>query len=431
VPAAEGAALPVFSAVFADVGDEQSIERNLSTFSAHVANLCEVLAAVGGQGGGPRRPLVLLDEPGVGTDPEEGAALAIGLLQELERLGARVVVTTHYTPVKLFAAARPGYAVAAVDFDVELLLPHYRLQYGSLGRSLALPIAQRLGLPAEVLEAARASQSEATRTLDAALAELQRNRRELEALTEAERARAVRTRAQEQEAERLARELRERRRDVWNRELREAREFVRRVKAEGREVVETLRKDARRRPEAGRAIRSLEAEIEQREAEVGAASARAEVDVLSGTPQVGDDVVDGEHGIRGKLLAVDGERAWLQRGSMRFEVPSAQLRRVDGGGAKAAAPPVRVHLEARDESGPSEISLLGLRTRDAIARLDEFLDRAVQARHPGVRIVHGFGSGALRRAVRDYLAASPYCSEFREGEPQEGGGGVTIATLAL
>jgi DNA mismatch repair protein MutS2 len=159
IPAAEGARLPCFDAVFADVGDEQSIERNLSTFSAHVANLCEIVAAE------VATPLILLDEPGIGTDPEEGAALAIALLEFFDARGARLVITTHYTPVKLFALDSPRCAVAAVDFDVETLTARYRLVYDSVGRSLALPIARRLGLPASILARAETAQSEQARRL--------------------------------------------------------------------------------------------------------------------------------------------------------------------------------------------------------------------------------------------------------------------------
>jgi DNA mismatch repair protein MutS2 len=173
IPAAEGARLPHVSAIFTDIGDEQNVERDLSTFSAHVANLCEILASHA------KEPWILLDEPGVGTDPEEGAALAIGLVQHLEKRGARVMLTTHYAPVKQFALSRQSCLVSAVDFDVETLTPRYRLTYHSLGRSLAFPIAQRLGLPDEILDGARAAQSEGSQSFSAALEELENVRRRL------------------------------------------------------------------------------------------------------------------------------------------------------------------------------------------------------------------------------------------------------------
>lgn len=418
IPAAEGARLPHVSAMFTDIGDEQNVERDLSTFSAHVANLCEILASEA------KQPWILLDEPGVGTDPEEGAALAIGLIQHLERRGARVVLTTHYAPVKQFAVARRSCLVSAVDFDVETLTPRYRLTYHSLGRSLALPIARRLGLPEEILQAAHAAQSESSQSFSAALEELEHVRRRLEEeLAEAvERARELA--ARDAESRRLLDEARQRRRDAWGKELREARDFVRDTKAEGRALLRKLQHAAEERGAYREFVEKREAAIAARSAEPPAAAPRHAR--VPGPPQIGDRVELGDQGIRGELLSVDGERAWIQRGSLRFEVPAAQLRRV---GKKESVAPVRIDLRADMEGAHNEISLVGLRSRQALAELEQFLDRAARARLNRVRIIHGFGSGALRRAVQDYLSGSPYCSEFRSGSGDEGGGAVTIVEL--
>ena len=427
VPAAEGARLPCFGAVFADVGDEQSIERNLSTFSAHVANLCEIAAS------GAPAPLVLLDEPGVGTDPEEGAALAIGLLQFFAARGARLAITTHYAPVKLFALDDPRCAVAAVDFDVDTLTPRYRLVYDSIGRSLALPIARRLGLPEAILAAADAAQSEQARILGAALEQLERTRALLDAQLAEASAHTAALSERDAESQRLLAELRERRRSAWAAELREARAFVRTLKDEGRAQLEGLRAAAERAAFA-RFTREQEAAIAAREAPaVGAVASQhgeAPTHAADGrTPplRVGDIVAVAERGIRGELLAVEGARAWIQRGTMRFEVPAAQLRMIE------RAAPVQLQIAvastADDQSSQRELSLIGLRAREAVDRLERFLDRAVRAGEDSVRIIHGVGSGALRRAVQDYLATSPYCADFRGGENNEGGSGVTVATL--
>lgn len=416
IPAAEGARLPFFSAIFADVGDEQSIERSLSTFSAHVANLCEILDA------GSPAPLVLLDEPGVGTDPEDGAALAIGLIRRLEAVGARIAVSTHYTPVKLFALGWERCVVAAVDFDVEALQPHYRLVYHSAGRSLALPIAARLGLPPAVLEAARAAQSEASQRFATALEKLEASRGALERELREANEKLAALAAQEAESRRLLSELRERRRSAWQDELRSARAFVRELKAQGREALEAVREGRQGRAALEELARRQEEAIAAEESRTAEAPAAAP---FLGNPGVGDTVEVGERGLRGELLAVEGERAWIQRGSMRFEVPRAQVRAV----ARAAAERVQVRVETGDESVGGEISLIGLRAREALDRLQDFLDRAVRAGRPSVRIIHGLGSGALRRAVQDYLSASPYCAGFRPGESNEGGNGVTVAEL--
>jgi DNA mismatch repair protein MutS2 len=412
--AAEGARLPCFSNVFADVGDEQNIERNLSTFSGHVANLCDILAH------DLRTALVLLDEPGVGTDPDEGSALAIGLLQQLERAEARVAITTHFNAVKLFALADPSCAVAAVDFDVDTLTPLYRLAYHSLGRSLALPIAERLGLPAAVLVAARAAQSHDSRAFAGAIDRLEATRRGYEQELDALRERSSALAASEAEAQRLLDEVRQRRRAAWSEELREARDFVRTLKAEGRQVIAELQRGA------DRAV--LQRFVSETERAIAARGEEPRVAADKGAGaeslQRGDLVELKERGLRGELLSIEGERAWIQRGTLRFEVPAAELRRV----GREEKPAVRVRLPSHDAAA-AEISLLGLRAREAVGELEQFLDRSIQAGRRTVRIIHGIGSGALKRAVHDYLSTSPYCSAFRAGESGEGGDGVTIAEL--
>lgn len=417
IPAAEGSRLPCFRAVLADVGDEQSIERNLSTFSAHVANLTEMLSA-------PEQPaLVLLDEPGVGTDPEEGAALGIGLLRCLEASGARVAVTTHYAAIKVFALGAEACVCAAVEFDVQRLQPRYRLVYHSIGESLALPIARRLGMPERVLEAAEEARSEQARALATAMTKLEDSRRDYELrLAEAEERRSGATQA-EHEAARLLDELREKRRRGWAEELEKARVFLRQVREQGRELLAGLERGEVDRKQLARFVSEREAAIDAHRAAV-----EPPAPVSTRTPQLGDQVEVGSQGIRGELVSVDGERAWIQRGSMRFEVPRAALRWVQSG--QTTSRPVEVHVARSPDEVVPEISLIGLRTKEAIDRLDTFLDRAAQARCQSIRIIHGVGSGALRRAVADYLSTSPYCSSYRTGESGEGGAGVTVAEVA-
>ncbi len=419
IPAAEESCLPCFSGVFADVGDAQSIERNLSTFSAHIANLTDILAHdLGGA-------LVLLDEPGTGTDPDEGAALAIGLVKTLEAAGARTVLTTHGTPVKVFALSRDACVTAAVDFDVATLTPRYQLSYHSLGESLALPIAQRLGLPDAVLVAARGAQSEQSKTFGAAVTRLEETRRSFEARHTEAAVRAEALAEQQRESERLLGELRAQRQQRWRDELAAARTFVRSVKEQGRELLAALEQGAADK-------RRLAAFVAEQEAAIAEQAVHSQVVAdeplaTSGPPRIGDTVEVGTQGITGELLSVKGERAWIQRGSMRFEVPAVQLRRV---GAGAPIQPPSVSLPAARDGTPTELTLIGLRAREAIERLETFLDHATSANHAAVRIIHGIGSGALRRAVQEYLAASPYCDSFRSGEPPEGGAGVTMVTLA-
>ncbi len=414
VPAAEGSRLPCFRAVYTDIGDDQNIARNLSTFSAHVANLADILQRH------ETPALVLLDEPGVGTDPEDGAALGVGVLRLLEARDVRVVVSTHYAPIKVFALAHEACVTAAVDFDLDRLLPRYRLVYHSVGESLALPIAHRLGLPDAVLQAAERARSEEGRALAVAMGHLENARRRYEErLAQAAEHDRSAARARE-ETERLLGELREKRRRRWADELETARDFVRDVRARGRELLAAVERGAADRRDVRRFVEEQERHIATQ------AAALLDQPPAAGPPVVGDQVEVGDRGIRGQLVSIAGERAWIQRGSLRFEVPATSLRRLGG------EPPARVEvrLSAAADEVPREISLLGLRAKDAVAQLDEFLDRAARARHPSVRIIHGIGSGALKRAVADYLAVSPYCAGFRPGDPNEGGAGVTIAELA-
>lgn len=413
IPAAEGSRLPCFAAIYADVGDEQSIERNLSTFSAHLANVAEVLET------DDRPALVLLDEPGVGTDPEEGAALGIAMIRALEAKDALVVLSTHYAPIKVFALTRETCATAAVDFDPETMQPAYRLVYHSIGESLAFPIARRLGFPPSVLHLAEAARSEQAKALATAMGRLEESRRHYEErLAEAD-ARAQQTVEKEREVDRLLQELREKRQRRWSDELKAAREFVREVREQGRELLAAIERGAADR----RALRRF---VDQQEAAIGQhEQATVQQPAPTGPPQIGDEVELGDKGLRGRLLSLAGDRAWIQRGGMRFEVPAAQLRRL--GGQRQAT--VEVHVPPAADETPHEITLLGLRAREAVTQLEQFLDHAAQANYSSVRIIHGVGSGALKRAVEDYLSRSPYCTRFHSAEPREGGVGVTVAEL--
>ena len=435
VPADEGSRLPCWAGVFADVGDEQNIQRNLSTFSAHIANLVDIEAHL------DPPALILLDEPGVGTDPEEGASLAIGLLETLPSRRVRVIATTHYTPVKLYALTQDRCVVAAVDFDLPTLAPRYRLLYHSLGESLALPIAEQLGLPARVLTAARAALSEQTRTVNAALGRMEESRRGFEEQRVEIESREAAVAARERESTALLEELRTQRRERWKGELEAARLFLREVKSEGREILAGLRAAERnfqetpRRGVEAEAAGALESFVERAMEAMDRHTALAgEAPLAPAEPvRVGDEVEIAGGGFRGELLSISGEKAWIRRGGMRVEVPAGQLRRT----ATAESAPQAAGASAighalsgeRDETARSEVTLIGLRAREALAKLEEALDRASLAGYGSVRIVHGKGSGALRRAVQEYLQLSPYCSRFRDGANEEGGTGVTIAEL--
>ncbi|HLY37515.1 MAG TPA: Smr/MutS family protein, partial [Candidatus Binatia bacterium] len=413
VPAGEGSRLPIFRGVLVDIGDEQSIDRDLSTFTGHVRNLSRIAAATGPD------TLVLLDEPGAGTDPVEGAALAVGLLTVLLEHAPRIVFTSHFAQVKTFALAEPRLELAAFDVDPATGAPRFTLAYNTVGQSLALPIARRHGFPARALEAAEQLLGGESRDLARAMSRLEDSRRayeELCARADEERIRLAATRA---ESEALRDDLRRRQQRRWADDLETSRRFVRDLEAEGRAVLEELR----RRPEPA----TLRAFVHAADESIAARGREAAPDDVGGRPPVpGDQVEVAGRGIRGELVEIAGDRARIQRGGLRFEVPADQLRVV---GEAPARERVAVAVE-RPAATAEEINLLGRRAREAVDELAVFLDRAARAGVGEVRVVHGVGTGALRRALHEYLGTSPYCATFRDAEPREGGAGVTIAVLA-
>lgn len=417
IPADEGSVVPWVTGVFTDLADDQSIERNLSTFSSHVANLVDVFGRL------EAPALVLLDEPGGGTDPEEGAALAVALIERLIALGVLVGVATHYAPVKLYALNEPRVELVAVDVDPVSFTPRYRLVYGSVGESLGLAMARRLNLPAEIIDAAETGRDAAARELATAIAKLESSRRRFEdertAIIEERRALA------ELEAEHsaLVAELGEKRRQRWSSELEEARAFLRDLKAEGRAVLEIVR---RREADATKALAAFSgkaaAAIAARASELAPPEAADDE-----PPMIGDFVEVRGTSIRGELVEVHGETARLRSGALTFQAPVANLRRriPDAPSRKSAR-----HRPMRgDDDVARELNLVGTRVQEALNRLEAFLDRAQEAGVPSVRIIHGLGTGALKRAVAEFLARTSYATSFQDAEPNAGGPGVTVAAL--
>lgn len=413
VPARLGAELPLCSGVLVDIGDEQSIAHDLSTFTAHATNLAAIAVATQADS------LVLLDEPGAGTDPVEGAALAIGVLTDLLERAARVVFTTHFVHVKTFVLSEPRLEVAAFDVDATTGAPTFRLAYRTVGRSFALPIARRHGVPPRAIEVAERYLAGESQEIGQAVDRLEESRRSFEEGRDAlaaERAGLERERA---EAAALTAELRARKRQHWAEQLDEARRFLRSVRTRGESVLEEVRQKASPEP--------LRAFVRETEREIVAHQPPPESLPPSRPLKIGDRVEVIGRGIHGELVELSGPRARIHRGGLRFEVATDQLRLVDGAQSR---PTVDVRVARPDEDERlDEIRLIGRRTREALDALAAFLDRASRAGMIEVRIVHGMGSGALRKAVQEYLATSSYCAGFHDGDPSLGGAGVTIAQL--
>ena len=427
--------LPVFDAVWTDIGDPQNVAGDLSTFSGHVRNLGEILA------GATARALVLLDEPGTGTDPEDGAALARTLLEELVRRRAHVLATTHFQSVKAFALSFPGARVAAVDFDPETFAPRYRLIDGSIAPSLGLEMARRLGFPPALVDTAERERGRLGVDLATAARALEDERRRYE-----ERAReAAEERAALESArirhEELARELAVQKKRRWADELGAARRFAEDLRREGQRMLD----QARQRPqELGRQLRDVattqRSRIAEQERTIAAAGAAMDARAPHGpVPRIGDEVQVAGSELKGRLESVSGGRAQVSRGGIRLDVPFTQLRRI-GGPQNTRSKTVRIAVAPPPAGDPVlettlpglallELNLVGFRVQGALTQLEAFLDRATLENVGIVRIIHGMGTGALRDAVREYLASSPYVSRFAQADRREGGGGATIAWL--
>jgi DNA mismatch repair protein MutS2 len=437
VPAAPGSRLPVFRDVFADIGDEQSVAQSLSTFSGHLRSIIRIVAAAG------PGTLVLLDELGAGTDPTEGSALAQALLDHFIRAGALVAATTHYAELKAYAHTTPGATNAAVEFDLETLSPTYRLTIGLPGGSQAFAIAERLGLPATIVDDARSRLTDAQRSFEATLAQI----RETEGATTDSLARARSAETRAVEALRSADEERRRAR----RERVEALEAVRgeaeRLLAEVRAEVAVLRKTVERGYLAAPALDEALERIEVAAGRIpGEAPAPVEPEADAGrTWRTGDRARSRTGGWEGRIAALDrdGRTVTLETGGMRVRVPVDDLQTAlapaddgrDGGpagigaGRRGATTNVDAIRLGRVRTVPASLDLRGARVDEALEALDRYLEDASLAGLERVTVIHGHGTGALRDAVRSAAAAHPLTGSVRPGDRGEGGDGATVVTL--
>ena len=417
VPASKGSRVPVVKRVFADIGDEQSIAQSLSTFSSHLRNVVATLAEA------EKGDLALLDELGAGTDPDEGAALAMAVLETLLARGVLVAATTHYPELKAFALSTPGVSNASVEFDAETLRPTYRLHVGLPGASNAFAIAARLGLDASVLGRAESHLSELHRSLEKTLREAERQRTELAGALDEARIAAEDARRTTAEADRVAAKIREDADRTMRRARAEADELLLQARRALRQAEQARDKAAKRnlideaRDELARAERTREAAAPE------PAAQRTTVPIAVGSPVLVDGVSE-----PGTLLAVDDKgMADVAAGPLRLRVPMTSLR-------EAAAPlePVRssrASVSGSAASVPLQLDLRGARAEEALAVLDRYLNDAAVAGIDRLRIIHGKGTGALRTAVREMLSAHPLVREQTPAGPSEGGDGATIVRL--
>ena len=421
IPALAGSKATVFRSVFADIGDEQSIESNLSSFSGHIANLSEIIRSL------VEPALVILDEPGAGTDPAEGAALAIGLMNHLGTRRCMLAIATHSTAVKLHAYSQARFEAAAVDFDADRLEPLYRLKPHTIGQSYGLAVARRLGLPEEIISAAEQSMGAGSIELTDALKRLDGERAKLNAQAEKLREREASLALTEEEILQDIEKTRERAELERKRLRAEVAELIEELRRDGAALMDELKTRTKSRTDLKGFITKAAAKLESL-----APAADNKTAPQSDAPlKVGDSVEVGD--IRGELIVLESGRAVISRGGLRIEVAPERLRR-----SAASAPenrPARTKAAtvtfSAERGERDELNLIGMRTTDALRKLEEFLDTAFLTNRAEVRIVHGIGSGALRKAVTEYLATSPYCASFRGAEPHHGGAGATIVQMNL
>jgi DNA mismatch repair protein MutS2 len=427
-PVRTGTRLPVFTRIFADIGDEQSIEGSLSTFSAHLVNLRTIVESA------DAASLVLIDEMGTGTDPAEGAALARAVLEALAERGAVTIATSHLGALKDLDRDGSGIVNASLQFDPDRMEPTYNLLKGRPGRSYGLAIARRLGFPAELLDRAESYLSDGQAEVEGLLEKLERREKEAAELVE-------RLAGEREVAERLRVEVERRQAELDARERtaeKRAREEARRVLMEARvEVEEAIREvraaDAEAVEEASRSARRRVEEAAQRHRERKPGPRRADRR-SPGRLEVGQRVRMSKTGAAGRLTEIEGGRATVETGGLRFEIALADLVPVDeprSTGPGREREPARAPAYVGASPDPStEVDLRGLRVEEVELELSRALDAAVLGDLPEVRIIHGKGTGAVRARVTELLKLDRRVREYRMGLPNEGGAGVTIAKVS-
>jgi DNA mismatch repair protein MutS2 len=429
VPAEEGSQLCVFDGIFADIGDEQSIEQNLSTFSSHMTNIIRILRDM------TPKSLILLDELGAGTDPAEGSALAIAILEHMHGMGCRIVATTHYSELKAYAYERKGIINASMEFDVASLRPTYRLLVGVPGRSNAFAIAERLGLSRRIIENARGQVGEEDQRVESMIATLEENR----VTAEAERLGAEQAR---REVERLRSELeRERERFAEQRDKllakaeQDAREAVAKARREAEAVIAELRRLALEERSRIKEHKLIEARRRLDEAVPELGGRTKPGAARDGKPKAvrlepGDEVRVLSLGQKGQVVELSGDEVVVQLGILKTKVNRADVERIGPAPKKQQQPAAAATVKrSRDDHVRTELDLRGQNLEESLIEVDRFLDESLMSNLGQVYIIHGKGTGILRSGITEYLRKHRRVKSYRLGNYGEGGSGVTVVEL--
>ena len=431
IPASERSELGIFDEVFADIGDEQSIEQSLSTFSSHMVNIIRILEQVND------RSLVLFDELCAGTDPTEGAALAISILSKLHLYGARIMATTHYSELKVYALSTPGVENACCEFDVATLSPTYRLLIGIPGKSNAFAISEKLGLPSDLITDAKGRISKSEGDFEDLIADLEKSRSTIER----EQLEINQYKAEIESLKEKLEQKQERLDSSRDKILREANEQAYNILKEAKDVADETIRNFNKYGKAGAPVNEMEKERTKLRGKMDKAAQKMSEQKKASVPnhnvpkklRIGDSVKVISMNLKGTVHSLPNARGdlYVQMGILRSLVNINDLILLEEDAApgtkkfqKTSAGKIKMSKSA---SVSTEINLIGKTTDEAIPLLDKYLDDAYLAHLPSVRIVHGKGTGALRNAVQAHLKRLKYVKSFHLGEFGEGDAGVTIA----
>ena len=432
IPAFDRSELSVFTEVFADIGDEQSIEQSLSTFSSHMTNIVSFWNQA------DEHSLVLFDELGAGTDPTEGAALAIAILSNLHRRGIRTMATTHYSELKVFALSTPGVENGCCEFDVETLRPTYRLLIGIPGKSNAFAISEKLGLPDYIIEEAKEQISQEAESFEDVIADLENSRAAMEQEREAIQRYKQEIEERKSRLERKEDRLENSRDAILSKAREEAQAILREAKEYADETIRRYNKlgnasgSTKEMEQERTKLREKMSALEKKGAKPKEKSPKKQLSAKD--LRIGDSVKVLSMNLRGTVSTLPDAKGnlFVQMGILRSQVNLKDLEKLpDDTGSTASSfkkqsGGSRIKM-SKSASVHTEINLLGKTTDEALVELDKYLDDAYLAHLPSVRIVHGKGTGALRKAVHQYLRRQKHVASFRLGEFGEGDSGVTIA----
>lgn len=426
IPAEEGTEISLFKKVFCDIGDEQSIEQNLSTFSSHMTNIVEILKKV------DAKTLVLLDELGAGTDPAEGAGLAMAILEYLYHTNCCAVATTHYSELKTFAYTHPGIENACMQFDVETLSPTYKLCMGIPGRSNAFEIAQRLGLQEEIIVRAKKYLTQEDLQVEKLIAGMESTQRlldkEREELEEELRKLEQYHRTLEKQMEKLKSEEQA----ILLKAKDKAMEILQKTEKQAEEALEEWKNRLKEEEERSLHKASLEFKEKLRMVRkgIGEKVPKGEKKDSKGSPpeslRLGETVYVVSLGQKGQVIKIEGKDVTVQIGIMKVNVKMDDLRMAENEVEKTQQQATRRMIVEKAKHIPVELDLRGMVVDEALQKVDKYLDDAYLANLPQVYIIHGKGTGALRQAITEMLKGHPHISSFRLGSYNEGGEGVTV-----